>query len=153
MYTTLCCVQERKKLLSFVVVGGGPTGVEVAAELQDMVESDLVKLYPELIQDVRIAVVELQDHLLSTYDRRISEYTREIFTRLAFICHLHQVSVTTLHLHQVSVTTRHLHQVSVTTLHVHQVSIASLHLHQVRIQALDFTRLASPFSFLPSKQL
>jgi NADH dehydrogenase FAD-containing subunit len=29
--------QERKKLLSFVIVGGGPTGVEVAAELHDMI--------------------------------------------------------------------------------------------------------------------
>jgi NADH dehydrogenase FAD-containing subunit len=33
--------QERKRLLSFVVVGGGPTGVEVAAELFDMVKDDL----------------------------------------------------------------------------------------------------------------
>jgi NADH:ubiquinone reductase (non-electrogenic) len=32
---------ERKKLLSFVVCGGGPTGVEVAAELHDMVFEDL----------------------------------------------------------------------------------------------------------------
>lgn len=31
-------LQERKKLLSFVIVGGGPTGVEVAAELHDMIE-------------------------------------------------------------------------------------------------------------------
>ena len=76
-----CKVQVKKQLLSFVVVGGGPTGVEVAAELQDMVESDLVKVYPDLIQDVRIAVIELQDHVLSTYDRRISEYTKQIFTR------------------------------------------------------------------------
>ncbi len=75
------CLQEKKQLLSFVVVGGGPTGVEVAAELQDMVESDLVKVYPDLVRDVRIAVIELQDHVLSTYDRRISEYTRQIFTR------------------------------------------------------------------------
>lgn len=36
--------QERQKLLSFVVVGGGPTGVEVAAELHDMVRDDLVKV-------------------------------------------------------------------------------------------------------------
>lgn len=55
--------------------------MEVAAELQDMVESDLVKVYPDLVGDVRIAVIELQDHVLSTYDRRISEYTRQIFTR------------------------------------------------------------------------
>ena len=82
MLTTIeCQVQVKKQLLSFVVVGGGPTGVEVAAELQDMVESDLVKVYPDLIQDVRIAVIELQDHVLSTYDRRISEYTKQIFTR------------------------------------------------------------------------
>ncbi len=44
--------QERKKLLTFVVVGGGPTGVEVAAELYDMIEEDLAKLYPNIIKDV-----------------------------------------------------------------------------------------------------
>ena len=31
--------QERQKLLSFVIVGGGPTGVEVAAELHDMIQA------------------------------------------------------------------------------------------------------------------
>ena len=55
--------------------------MEVAAELQDMVESDLVKVYPDLVKDVHIAVIELQDHVLSTYDRRISDYTKQIFTR------------------------------------------------------------------------
>ena len=46
-----CCIQpldrqtnlqERKRLLSFVVVGGGPTGVEVAAELYDLVREEMV---------------------------------------------------------------------------------------------------------------
>lgn len=72
---------EREKLLSFVVVGGGPTGVEVAAEMYDMVHEDLRKLYPDLINDVRIQVIELMDHVLSTYDRRISEYTATTFSR------------------------------------------------------------------------
>lgn len=72
---------ERKKLLSFIVVGGGPTGVEVAAELHDMVYEDLAKLYPSLIPDVRISIVELMDHVLSTYDRAISIYTGEQFKR------------------------------------------------------------------------
>ena len=80
-------MQEVKRLLSFVVVGGGPTGVEVAAELQDMVESDLVKVYPDLIKDVVVSVIELQDHVLSTYDRRISEYTSQIFTRSVQVWH------------------------------------------------------------------
>lgn len=46
--------QERKKLLSFVVVGGGPTGVEVAAEMHDMIQDDLSRLYPDLIKDVQV---------------------------------------------------------------------------------------------------
>ena len=73
--------EEKDKLLSFVVCGGGPTGVEVAAELHDMVVEDLVKLYPTLVDHVRVRIVELQDHLLSTYDRAISEYTGAQFKR------------------------------------------------------------------------
>lgn len=79
-----CChLQEREQLLSFVVVGGGPTGVEVAAELHDMVADDLRKIYPELMPFVRIRVIELQDHVLSTYDREISKYTAQEFSRQA----------------------------------------------------------------------
>lgn len=33
--------EERKELLSFVVAGGGPTGVEFASELFDMMQEDL----------------------------------------------------------------------------------------------------------------
>ncbi|KAF3958778.1 hypothetical protein CMV_016350 [Castanea mollissima] len=35
--------EEKKRILHFVVVGGGPTGVEFAAELHDYVYDDLVK--------------------------------------------------------------------------------------------------------------
>lgn len=35
--------EERKRLLSFVVCGGGPTGVEFAAELVDMMAEDVLK--------------------------------------------------------------------------------------------------------------
>lgn len=84
MLSASCChLQEREQLLSFVVVGGGPTGVEVAAELHDMVADDLRKIYPELMPFVRIRVIELQDHVLSTYDREISKYTAQEFSRQA----------------------------------------------------------------------
>lgn len=73
--------EEREKLLSIVIVGGGPTGVEVAAELYDLIENDLSKLYPDIVKHVKIRVVELMDHVLSTYDRAISNYTAEIFKR------------------------------------------------------------------------
>ena len=80
-------MQERERLLSFVVVGGGPTGVEVAAELHDMVVDDLRKIYPELMPFVHIRVIELQDHVLSTYDREISKYTAQEFSRHASAPH------------------------------------------------------------------
>jgi NADH:ubiquinone reductase (non-electrogenic) len=40
-------IEERKKVLHFVVVGGGPTGVEFAGTLNDFVTADLAKKYPE----------------------------------------------------------------------------------------------------------
>ena len=39
-------MQRREQLLSFVITGGGPTGVEVAAELHDMVLDDMRKVCP-----------------------------------------------------------------------------------------------------------
>ena len=73
--------EERKKLLSIVIVGGGPTGVEVAAELHDLSVDDLSKLYPDQVADFSIKVVDLMSHVLSTYDRKISNYTAETFKR------------------------------------------------------------------------
>ncbi len=54
---------------------------QVAAELFDMINDDLAKLYPHLISIVKIRVIELTTHVLSTYDRKISEYTEQLFAR------------------------------------------------------------------------
>lgn len=56
--------EERKKILHFVVVGGGPTGVEFAAELHDYINDDLVKLYPGVKEAVKITLLEATDHIL-----------------------------------------------------------------------------------------
>jgi NADH dehydrogenase len=42
--------EERRRLLSFVVCGGGPTGVEFAAELYDMLNEDLIEFFPKIIR-------------------------------------------------------------------------------------------------------
>src|ERR1043166_7816962 len=47
---------ERKRLLHFVVVGGGPTGVEFAGEMHDFFVEDLCKIFPELMKDVCITL-------------------------------------------------------------------------------------------------
>lgn len=57
--------EERKKNLHFVVVGGGPTGVEFAAELHDFVNEDLAKLYPDIKEYVNISVIEAGGHILT----------------------------------------------------------------------------------------
>lgn len=41
-----------------VVVGGGPTGVEFAAELQDFFEDDLKKWVPGITGDFHVTLVE-----------------------------------------------------------------------------------------------
>ena len=64
-----------------MVVGGGPTGVEFAAELHDLIHEDLLNLYPHLHNDVKITLVQSGDHILNTYDERISKYAEQKFIR------------------------------------------------------------------------
>lgn len=71
----------RNRLLHFVIVGGGPTGVEFAAELHDLVHEDLMCLYPELQKHISISVLQSGDHILNTFDGRISEYAEQKFSR------------------------------------------------------------------------
>lgn len=57
--------EERRRNLHFVIVGGGPTGVEFAAELHDFFEEDLVNLYPTVKDMVKISVIQSGDHILN----------------------------------------------------------------------------------------
>jgi len=84
--------EERlKELLSFVIIGAGPTGVELAAELYDMVFEDIARMYPSrLMPHVSIKIVDLQEKILSAYDRRIAEYATEFFQRANIECLLNK---------------------------------------------------------------
>lgn len=73
--------EERKRYLTFVVCGGGPTGVEFAAELHDFIEEDVSRKYPNLEKDIEVILVEAGDKLLNTFDEKLSEYTHKIFKR------------------------------------------------------------------------
>lgn len=73
--------EERKKNLHFVIVGGGPTGVEFAAELHDFVTEDLSKLYPTVCKLVKISVIEASEHILTMFDKRITQFAEEKFKR------------------------------------------------------------------------
>merc|ERR1740123_1597052 len=65
--------QERiKEALTFVVVGGGPTGVELAGELTDFLQSEGAKLYPELKELITVHMFTFD--VLNTFDRELQEH-------------------------------------------------------------------------------
>ncbi|KAF2834432.1 hypothetical protein M501DRAFT_944208 [Patellaria atrata CBS 101060] len=72
--------EERRRLLSFVISGGGPTGVEFAAELYDMLNEDLIQMYPRLLRnEISVHVIQSRGHILNTYDEALSKYAEERF--------------------------------------------------------------------------
>jgi NADH:ubiquinone reductase (non-electrogenic) len=73
--------EEQKRLLNFVVVGGGPTGIEFAAELHDLFEEDLPKSYPDLVGRTRITLYEAAGTILNSFDEELREYTMKHFRR------------------------------------------------------------------------
>jgi NADH:ubiquinone reductase (non-electrogenic) len=73
--------EEKRRLLHFIVVGGGPTGVEFAAEMHDFVVEDLKNAFHQLVGDVRITLLEAADQILNTFDAALSAYTLNHFRR------------------------------------------------------------------------
>ncbi|KAK7422368.1 hypothetical protein QQX98_001647 [Neonectria punicea] len=71
----------RDKLLHFAVVGGGPTGIEFAAELHDLVHEDLAKLYPALMPHVAITIYDIAPKVLPMFDQNLASYATETFRR------------------------------------------------------------------------
>lgn len=66
--------ERRKELLSFLVIGGGPAGVEIAGALGEMKRDVLPREYPELDpDDMSITLVEGADRLLSAFDPKLSQ--------------------------------------------------------------------------------
>jgi NADH dehydrogenase/NADH:ubiquinone reductase (non-electrogenic) len=65
---------ERKRLLSFIVVGGGPTSCEFTSELYDFLQSDVVKWYPDLIQDIKVTLLEAGPGLLGSFHQSLADY-------------------------------------------------------------------------------
>ncbi|KAL1311803.1 hypothetical protein AAFC00_001883 [Neodothiora populina] len=72
--------EERRRLLSFVVSGGGPTGVEFAAELFDMLNEDLCRMYPRILRnEISVHVIQSRGHILNTYDETLSKFAEARF--------------------------------------------------------------------------
>lgn len=76
-------VDERRRLLSFVVIGGGPTGVEIAGAIGEMKRYILHREYPNIsTDDLSITLIEGTDRLLRTMSESAS---REAFEYLGHL--------------------------------------------------------------------
>jgi NADH dehydrogenase FAD-containing subunit len=72
---------ERRRLLSFLVVGGGPTSCEFTAELHDFIKKDVTRLYRELLPHVSITIVEAGPALLGPFDKALQDYAQGLFKK------------------------------------------------------------------------
>ncbi|MDD2272476.1 MAG: NAD(P)/FAD-dependent oxidoreductase [Desulfuromonadaceae bacterium] len=67
---------RKRALMTFVIVGGGPTGVEFAGALIELVHFVLAKDYPDLNTGAaRVVLVEATDKLLASMPEKLRTYT------------------------------------------------------------------------------
>jgi NADH:ubiquinone reductase (H+-translocating) len=64
--------------LNFCVVGGGPTGVELAGALVELLHADLKADYPNLpVDDAQVLLYEHSPNLLGTFAPKLESYARK----------------------------------------------------------------------------
>jgi NADH dehydrogenase len=83
----ICCFEaaarendeaRKRSLLTFVIVGGGATGVEYAGALSELVRGPLIKDYPTIdFSMARIILLEAADKLVANMPERVRLYTLE----------------------------------------------------------------------------
>lgn len=76
-------IEARRRLLSFVVVGGGPTGVEIAGAIGEMKRYIIPREYPSIDpEDLQIVLLEGQDRLLGPMSKESSAEAYEYLGKL-----------------------------------------------------------------------
>lgn len=88
----LCCLEQagtetdpelRRRLLTFVIIGGGPTGVEFAGALAELMHGPVMKDYRMLSSgDIRVVLVQAVDSLLPDMPGRLREYAAQRLRRM-----------------------------------------------------------------------
>jgi NADH:ubiquinone reductase (H+-translocating) len=73
---------ERRRLLTFVIVGGGATGVEMAGAIAEVARQSLAKDFRHIDpKTARIVLVEAGPHVMPTFPEKLSNYVVRTLTR------------------------------------------------------------------------
>ena len=82
--------ERRRKLLSFILVGAGCTGVELATELRDLAQRTLGRHYPRLdAREVRIVLAEASGRIIPCVSDRLADLGLEKLKRKGIEVRLH----------------------------------------------------------------
>lgn len=78
-----CDLKEKDALTNFIIVGGGPAGVELAGALAEFKRYLLHKDYPEIAKEwMKIYLFEASDNLLSSMSEKSSRCALEVLKKL-----------------------------------------------------------------------
>src|SRR5512136_2142877 len=85
--------QRRQRLLTFAILGGGPTGVEFAGALAELIRGPLSKDYRTLdVRQARVILLEATDTLLSAMPERLRAYALARLGEMGVQVHLRAVA-------------------------------------------------------------
>lgn len=72
-------IEKRKAMLTFAIIGGGPTGVETAGALSELITHVMKKDYPRLnFNDAQVILLEAGANLLNTYPDELRKATLKL---------------------------------------------------------------------------
>jgi NADH:ubiquinone reductase (H+-translocating) len=86
--------EERAELLTFVVIGAGPTGVELVGQIAELAHTVLPRDYRSFdTRTARIILLEGAPSVLPPFDKKLQEYTRRQLEGMGVEIHLNSLAV------------------------------------------------------------
>ncbi len=77
---------EIEKQLTFVIVGGGPTGVEMAGAIAEISKKTMLKDFRKIDPSkTKIILIEGTDKLLNSFDQPLNSYTKRMLENMGVI--------------------------------------------------------------------
>nr|WP_231980450.1 FAD-dependent oxidoreductase [Tessaracoccus coleopterorum] len=84
--------EERRRLLTFVVVGAGPTGVEMAGQIRELANSTLADEFRSIDSTTaRVVLVDGASQVLPPFGKELGERTRKVLERLGVEVELNSI--------------------------------------------------------------